>query len=191
MTRRENSGRRRSAFREQRTSVLVVCGAEATEPGYFEGLKRARRNPAITVKIKAKRGDPDAVVKYAAGMRDRAEGTYDEVWCVVDVDEFDLDKAVATARRLRIDLAISNPCFEFWLLLHFEACSAPMTCYGDVAKRLVKHVPGFDKAALRFADYENGIEAAVLRAKKQNGEPGGEHGRNPSTGVWVLVDKIN
>ncbi|WET83152.1 RloB family protein [Amycolatopsis sp. QT-25] len=117
--------------------MLVVCGAEATEPGYFEGLKRARRNPALTIKIKAKRGDPDAVVKYAAGMRDRAEGTYDEVWCVVDVDEFDLDRAAATARRLRIELAISNPCFEFWLLLHFEACSAPMTCYGDVAKRLV------------------------------------------------------
>jgi len=131
------------------------------------------------------------VVKYAAGMRDRAEGTYDEVWCVVDVDEFDLDKAAATARRLRIELAISNPCFEFWLLLHFEACSASMTCYGDVAKRLVKHVPAFDKSALRFADYENGVEAAVLRAKKQNGEPGGEHGRNPSTGVWVLVERIN
>lgn len=191
MTRRENSGRRRPAFREQRTSILVVCGAEATEPAYFEGLKRARRNPAITIKIKAKRGDPDAVVKYAAGMRDRAEGTHDEVWCVVDVDEFDLDKAVATARRLRINLAISNPCFEFWLLLHFEACSAPLTCYGDVAKRLVKHVPGFSKSALRFADYESGIGSAVLRAKKPEVELGFEHGRNPSTGVWALVEKIS
>ncbi len=123
-------------------------------------------------------------------MRDRAEGTHDEVWCVVDVDDFDLDKAVTTARRLRINLAISNPCFEFWLLLHFEACSAPLTCYGDVAKRLVKHVPGVSKTALRFADYESGVESAVTRARKQNGEPGAEHGSNPSTGVWALVEKI-
>ncbi|WP_410654409.1 RloB family protein [Amycolatopsis sp. lyj-112] len=190
MTRRENSGRRRPAFREQRTSILVVCGAEATEPAYFEGLKRARRNPAVTIKIKAKRGAPETVVKYAAGMRDRAEGTHDEVWCVVDVDEFDLGKAVATAYRLDVNLAISNPCFEFWLLLHFEACSAPLICYGDVAKRLVKHVPGFSKAALRFTDYESGVESAVIRARKQNREPGAEHGRNPSTGVWALVEKI-
>ncbi|GAA1943647.1 RloB family protein [Amycolatopsis minnesotensis] len=87
MTRRENSDRRRRAFREPRLSLLVVCGAAATEPAYFEGLKRIRRNPAVTVKIKAKAADPEAVVKYAAGMRDRAEGTHDEVWCVVDEHE--------------------------------------------------------------------------------------------------------
>nr|WP_246480880.1 RloB family protein [Amycolatopsis umgeniensis] len=77
------------------------------------------------------------------------------------------------------------------MLLHFEACTAPLTCYGDVVKRLVKHVPGFSKTTLRFADYESGIESAVARARKQNGEPGAEHGGNPSTGVWVLVEKIN
>lgn len=104
MTRRENSGRRRPAFREQRTALLVVCGAEVTEPAYFEGLKRARRNPAVTVKIKARRGDPVSVVKYAAGMRDRAEGAHDEGWCVVDVDDFDLTPAVVLARRLRVNL---------------------------------------------------------------------------------------
>jgi hypothetical protein len=124
MTRRENSGRRRPAFREQRTSILVVCGAEATEPTYFEGLKRARRNPA----------------------------------CRHDQDQ---GEARRPGSRLRVDLAISNPCFEFWLLLHFEACSAPLPCYGDVAKRLLKHVPGFSKSALRFADYESGIGSAV------------------------------
>ncbi len=191
MTRRENSGRRRPAFREQRTSLLVVCGAEVTEPAYFEGLKQARRNPAVTVKIKAKRGDPEAVVKYTAGMRDRAEGTHDEVWCVVDVDRFDVAKAVAAARRLHVNLAVSNPCFEFWLLLHFEVCDAPLTCYGDVKKRLVKHVPEYSKSELRFSDYLNGINAALQRAREQNGELGFEHDRNPSTGVWALVDKIN
>jgi hypothetical protein len=186
MTRRENSGRRRPAFREQHTSILVVCGAEVTEPAYFEGLKRARRNPAVTIQIKAKRGDPDGVVRYAAGMRDRAEGKHDEVWCVVDVDDFDLVKAAATARKLRVNLAVSNPCFEFWLLLHFEACNAPLTCYNDVEKRLVKHVQGYSKTALRFADYADGIDQAVQRAKRA----GAEHDQNPSTGVWELVEKI-
>jgi len=186
MSRRENSGRRRPAFREPRLSLLVVCGAKATEPAYFEGLKRARRNPAVTIKIKAKAADPEAVVRYAADLRDRADGMHDEVWCAVDVDEFDLAKALALAKRRHINLAISNPCFEFWLLLHFEACAAPLTCYGEVEKRLLKHVPGYRKSALRFDDYLAGIDAAVDRAR----HPAAGHVRNPSTQVGALVEKM-
>ncbi|MFJ1765539.1 RloB family protein [Amycolatopsis sp. NPDC088138] len=163
-----------------------MCGAKATEPAYFDGLKRSRRNPAITIKIKSKAADPAAVVKYAADLGSRAGAGYDEVWCVVDVDEFDLDKAVTAARQLDVRLAISNPCFEYWLLLHFEACAAPLTCYGDVEKRLLKHVPGYRKSALTFGDYVHGVAAAVERAR----HPEAGHTRNPSTQVGLLVEKI-
>lgn len=190
MTRRENSGRRRTAFREPRSRLLVVCGADETEPAYLEGLKQARRNPAVTVKVKVKPADPDAVVRYAVGLRDRADGSYDEVWCVVDVDEFDVAKAVSTARRKEVSLAISNPCFEYWLLLHFEPCVAPLTCYNDVVRRLRRFVPEYDKSALRFADYEAGVDAAVQRARKPGHETSTEHERNPATGVWALVEKM-
>ncbi|WP_318306523.1 RloB family protein [Amycolatopsis solani] len=186
MTRRENSDRRRPAFREQRLSLLVVCGAKATEPAYLEGLKRARRNPAVTVKVKVKAADPEAVVRYAAELSDRARGAHDEVWCVVDVDEFDLERAVVLARRLGVNLAVSNPCFEYWLLLHFEACAAPMNCYGDVEKRLLRHLPGYRKSALRFAHYEHGVDAAVRRSR----HPEAGHARNPSTQVGLLVEKM-
>lgn len=186
MNRRENSGRRRAAFREPRRSILVVCGAKSTEPAYFDGLKRSRRNPAVTIKIKSKPADPATVVKYAADLGRRAGAEYDEIWCVVDVDEFDLDKAVATARQLDVCLAISNPCFEYWLLLHFEACTAPLTCYGEVEKRLLRHVPGYRKSALRFDDYAHGVDVAVDRAR----HPDAGHGRNPSSQVGLLVEKI-
>ncbi|KDN19011.1 RloB family protein [Amycolatopsis rifamycinica] len=167
-----------------------MCGADQTEPTYLEGLKQARRNPAVTVKVKVKPADPDAVVRYAAGIRDRAGDSYDEVWCVVDVDQFDVAKAVTSARRSQVSLAISNPCFEYWLLLHFESCMAPLTCYNDVARRLRRYVPEYDKSALKFADYETGVEVAVERARKPRYAPGTEHQRNPATGVWVLVEKM-
>ncbi|ADJ48023.1 hypothetical protein AMES_6198 [Amycolatopsis mediterranei S699] len=167
-----------------------MCGAEATEPAYFQGLKQARRNPAVTIKLKAKPADPDTVVRHAAGLRDNAADTYDEVWCVVDVDEFDVAKAVVTARRVRVNLAISNPCFEYWLLLHFEACTAPLTCYSDVARRLRRHVPEYDKTALRFADYASGVDAAVERSLGRGHVLTTEHEHNPATGVWALVKKV-
>ncbi|WP_233225499.1 RloB family protein [Amycolatopsis sp. CA-126428] len=186
MTRRENSDRRRPAFREQRLSLLVVCGARATEPAYLEGLKRARRNPAVKVKVKVKAADPEAVVRYAAQLSDRTSGAHDEVWCVVDVDEFDLERAVVLARSLRVNLAVSNPCFEYWLLLHFEACAAPVKCYRDVERRLLRYVPGYSKSALRFAHDEPGVDAAVQRSR----HPDAGHARNPSTQVGLLVEKM-
>ncbi|MEA5363696.1 RloB family protein [Amycolatopsis sp., V23-08] len=186
MNRRENSVRRRPPFREPHRSILLVCGAKATEPAYFAGLKRSRRNPAVTIKIKSKPADPEAVVKYAADFGRHAGAEYDEVWCVVDVDEFDLDKAMTAARRLDVRLAVSNPCFEYWLLLHFEACAAPLTCYGDVEKRLLKHVPGYRKSALRFDDFAHGVDKAVDRSR----HPEAGHTRNPSTQVGLLVEQI-
>ncbi|SEP17071.1 RloB family protein [Amycolatopsis saalfeldensis] len=186
MTRRENTARRRRAFREERRSLLVVCGALATEPAYFEGLKRDRRNPAVTIKIKARPTDPETVVNFAAGLRDRAAGTHDEVWCVVDVDEFDVSRALVQARRRGVNLAVSNPCFEYWLLLHFETCAAPMTRYREVERRLRRHLPEYRKSGLRFEDFAGGVDAAVNRA---GSSPAG-HEINPSTQVGALVSKM-
>lgn len=144
----------------------------------------------MTIKVKTKGADPHTVVRYAAGLRNQAGDSYDEVWCVVDVDDFDVAKAVTTARRAGISLAISNPCFEYWLLLHFEACAAPLPCYADVARRLRRHVPEYDKSALRFADYEQGVEGAVERAQELGHALATEHEHNPATGVWALVKKV-
>jgi hypothetical protein len=114
--RRENSSSRRAPFREPRKQILIVCGGTRTEPDYFEGLKRSRRNPAVQVKVVGKGIDPEQLVAHAHRVR----GDHDEVWCVVDTDEFDIAKAVRVADKLKVRLAVSNPCFELWLLLHFD-----------------------------------------------------------------------
>jgi hypothetical protein len=58
MTRRENRRTRRAPIREERTQFLVVCGGAATEPDYFRGLKKERRNPAVRVVVEGKGVDP-------------------------------------------------------------------------------------------------------------------------------------
>lgn len=139
MTRRENRRTRRTPVREERAQVLVVCGGKATEPSYFRGLKKERRNPAVRVVVEGKGVDPVSLVRFAAQKRDSTG--CDEAWCVVDVDDFDVSEALAVAAKKDVNLAISNPCFEYWLLLHFELCTAPLSRYDDVRNRLVKHLP--------------------------------------------------
>lgn len=108
---------------------------------------------------------------------------------MVDVDEFDLGRAEAEARRHRVRLAVSNPCFELWLLLHHADCRSYCSGYQDVATRLRRHVLGYDKSRLTFADYAGGLAQASKRAKDL--EPtGAEFGRNPSTNVWQLIETI-
>ncbi|GLH99201.1 RloB family protein [Phytohabitans aurantiacus] len=184
MRRRESTSRRVSPKR--RYTVLVYCGAARTEPDYFNGLKRHLRSQTVTVKIRYDGVAPKQLVRIAATYRDKTPGAYDEVWCVVDTDEFDIDAALAEARRRGVSLAVSNPCFELWLLLHHDKCTSHCTGYADVAGRLRKHVPGYDKARLDFADYAAGVDDATARAKAL----GVDHAVNPSTGVWRLVETI-
>lgn len=188
MTRRENRRTRRAPVREERTQVLVVCGGKNTEPDYFRGLKKERRNPAVRVVVERKGVDPVSLIRFAAQKRDALD--CDQVWCVIDVDEFDMSKAVAAATKSDVNLAISNPCFEYWLLLHFELCTAPLTCFDDAERRLIKHLPRYDKSALRFADFATGVDGAIQRARARCEALGTEHTRNPSTGVWALVLQV-
>jgi hypothetical protein len=108
---------------------------------------------------------------------------------VVDVDHFDLAAAASAAQAAEVELAVSNPCFELWLLLHHERCDSSMACCGDVIARLRKCVPGYDKTRLRFEQFAGGVEQAVSRAAALDAT-GRDHRRNPSTGVWRLVEEM-
>jgi hypothetical protein len=124
-----------------------------------------------------------------AAYRDQRPGVFDETWCVVDTDEFDIDAALRAAERDRVSLAVSNPCFELWLLLHHEDCRA--FCHGceDVHRRLRKRLPSYDKTAVEFDRFAAGVSGAVIRARELD-PSGTDHARNPSTGVWRLVQTI-
>jgi hypothetical protein len=120
-------------------------------------------------------------VHAAAELRDYSE--YDEEWAVCDVDKFDVRPTIEGSASEDINLALSQPSFEVWLILH-KVSSCPGFNNASQASRLLsKHVQGWDKGRLRFADFASGILAAVERAQ-QLGEP---PEANPSTAVWRLI----
>ncbi|MFE7634646.1 RloB family protein [Kitasatospora sp. NPDC057518] len=166
----------------------MVCGAKATESDYLQGLKSSVRNPAVSLRIVKHPRSPSQVVDHAVFLRGQAEGEYDEVWCVLDVDDFqDLGQAVAEARRKNIEVAFSNPCFELWLLLHFRDYRRQVQSFRELVPDLDRVLPaGYEKAGMKFDHYEPHWRLAVSRAK-QLAEPGSEHETNPSTGMWKLA----
>jgi RloB-like protein len=179
---------RQPATRRVRRQVLVFSCGRRTEPAYLNGLQRGS-DLAVALTVKHKAVEPHRLVLAASDFARRHPDQYDEVWCVVDVDDYDIGRAVRLAGQAGVQLALSNPCFELWLLLHHADCRAHCTGYDDVVSRLKKHVPTYDKSRLNFADYAAGVRGAVKRARDLD-PTGADHRLNPSTSVWRLVERL-
>lgn len=122
---------------------------------------------------------PKRLIKLAARYAVRNSGCYDEVWCVIDVDEFDIEPTVRLAKESGVRLAVSNPCFELWLFLHQEDYNSTnyVDGYDDAVARLRNYLPNYDKSQLDFADCASGVSRAIEKAKVL------DPGKNPSTDV--------
>lgn len=192
---------RRAATRSPRRRLLLVCEGRVTEPEYFRGFERWVRNSTVEVVIPDDHGVPLTLVEHAhrcnreASQRAARERdsylSYDEVWCVFDVDEHPrLNEAVQLAQARGIQVAISNPCFELWLLLHFRDSPGARHRH-DLQGMLAGFLPKYDKH-LDFPRLEGGVPDATRRALRleQDAAEEGEPGRNPTTGVWRLTDSI-
>ncbi|MGW1143905.1 RloB family protein [Streptomyces sp. NPDC002454] len=172
---------------------MVVCGAETTEYEYLNGFKAHHKRSNLSVRVVRKPGSPLQVVEHTVGRWGGGGGEFDQVWCVVDVDEFrDLDRAMDCAAENDVELVVSNPCFELWLLLHHTDHRRWVADYRAVRSLLEKHVPVPPGKGVDFArDYggrrwEKAVERARTMAPK-----GTEHRVNPSTGMWRLALAIH
>lgn len=182
---RESRLDRRHSRRTARPRLLLVFNSECTEQQYFTGLRDYLNSRAVDIQILLKPRSPLEVVAYA----NKQKADFDEAWCVVDVDEFDIPTAAKAARGAGVELVVSNPCFELWLLLHHEDHRAALFGCATAEKQLRRYLPRYDKTRLVFADFAKTVTEAIARAKAL--EPSGtDHSRNPSTSVWRLVEKI-
>ncbi len=192
---------RRPPKRPPKHRILVVCEGEVTEPSYLKAFQHEVRNQLVHVEPLGPAGAPLSVVKKAIELRDKADQEakaerdenlkWDEVWAVHDCDDHpNLLRAHELAKKQSIQLAYSNPSFELWALLHFEELHAE-THRRDVRAALKKHLTGYDKK-LDFKKVHPTYEEAKTRAEAldKEAEQSGKPGRNPTTGVFRLTERI-
>jgi hypothetical protein len=119
---------------------------------------------------------------------------YDEVWCVFDVDEHPY---VADARERAyaagLQLAMSNPCFELWLLLHFSD-SPGNQHHHEMQARLRARMPEVRRKHVDFEALIIGYDDAYRRAERlarDARDRGDDVNGNPSTEVYKLTSSID
>ncbi len=117
-----------------------------------------------------------------------------EAWLVVDTDQW-LDGQLAqlhawAQQSSNHGLAVSNPNFEFWLLLHFEEGSR-IKSSRDCTNRLKQHLPDYNKSVdISKFSYDQ-ISKAIDRASRRDNPPCADWPRMPGcTTVYKLVVNI-
>jgi hypothetical protein len=190
--------KRRVAVRPEKRTIVVHCEGEASEPDYLNGLKRLphiKENIAITIEIDPGHGVPLTLVERAVARKESDEEV-DELWCVFDVEaprkHPNLAKAVRLAAAHDIRLAISNPCFELWLILHSQDQTAFLT--SEAAERQSRRIDGRKGKRIDPAFYLDHRRAAARRAQAlaQRHEANGTAfpDDNPSSSMHALLASI-
>ena len=188
--------RRRPGRRQPLKRLVIVCEGEKTEPLYFEALRREQRLSSIDIKIVKSRSAPTYIVREGIRQKKELDDERDEVWCVFDAEcraaEAPFQQAVAASRSHGLELAVSNPAFEYWYILHFVCTDRPFGAADECFRELQAYLPGYDKAHLVFDELKERLDDALANADRlrQNASDSWQTFPNPSTGVDVLVHSI-
>jgi hypothetical protein len=198
---------RRSGFRDARL-IVIACEGAKTERAYFEELVATlvQRPSRVHVEL-LERGDglsaPEHVLKNLDDFRKQyLRSSDDELWAVIDYDrwgESKLSKIASLAQQKQYQLAVSRPCFEFWLLLHHQDPSelstadlSSMEAKGceAVAELLRAVVGSASKSLTNAASYMQLVGTAIDRAASLDTNPELRWPSAPGSRVYQTVRSI-
>ena len=206
---------RREAYRDARLIVIASEGKD-TERIYFKALAKEYTNPRVHVHVlersenEQNNSSPEHVLKQLNDYKSQYElEEDDELWLVVDKDRWTeaMLSRVATecSQEVAMHMALSNPCFELWLLLHMEdAVSLPPEEQKQWMenRRKSKNADPYLKVRLRqkMGSYHESsydalaliahVEDAIERARALDKNPADRWPQTLGTRVYLLAESV-
>ncbi len=177
--RKTESYKRRQGSKEPRKSILIVSEGSKTEPIYFNSLRRILRLAMVEVDIVGEGAAPITVVDRAIELREERrrqakrslrKAAYEVVYCVVDVEApkaESLSRAMTKARDNKLQVILSNPCFEYWYILHFRKSSAHFNTSKAAKSALKREHPAYCESDTTIFDVVYPMTADAIRHSKQ------------------------
>jgi hypothetical protein len=189
--------RRVGNVRDYRPVFIIATEGKKTEPTYFRfGIFMSRERPVrVKVLLRGGSSSPKAVLDgMRAYLRGYQKKKGDEAWLVVDKDQWktkDLELLYAWSQSDAYkNLAVSNPQFEYWLLLHFED-GKKINSKSACVSRLKKYLPDYDKSKLPEDEFTvTRVKNAIKRAKSQDSPPCIKWPVKMGTTVYRMVERI-
>jgi len=193
--------KRRRARRSPYDMVLIVCEGEKTEPNYFRALINDLRLNTANIKIaKNTAGSSPRNVVDVARKEYKKDTDYDAVYCVFDKDQHPsyaeaLD-IIQREKRCPIRAITSVPCFEFWILLHFNYTTKGFdTGHGSICANVIsdlkRFLPAYEKGeADTYQQIKDHIPRAISNAKKVAAYCTNSGTDTPSTEIYLFVEYL-
>ena len=187
--------RKKPSFKPQ-VRVLVICEDTKSSLQYLKDAAHYFRAYAEVDIVHCGKNDPLNIVKEAM----ERQRLFDHVYCAIDRDRhewFDEALAVASGHK-KISVIASYPCYEFWLLLHFQKMRKPYTGVGKnssgdlLVKDLCKEA-GMENYAkgsseILFDKLIDRLPTARQRAAQVMAEALNDGDLNPSTRLHELIE---
>ena len=187
---------RKSPFRKEKERFLIVCEGKETEINYFNSLINLFQINRIVSATHFKQ-NPSKIAEFSTI---KLNDGYDKIYCVFDKDKHgDFGKALNIIKQNEdLQAIISNPCFEYWILLHFEKTTKPFgsgsksPCDELVSKNLKNYIQDYSKNYDKFENIiQNHLQTALLNAKEIDIEKKKSKNENlPFTDIWILINKL-
>lgn len=166
------------------TKSIAIIGEGETEWFYFDSLRIARRFPFKVAPDFPQHSDIQHILKLVESYIDRR---YDHIVCLFDMDRlyshstemqmYQKAKTKYSKKKYsgRVLFIETNPCTEFWFLLHFLP-NVVIRSYDSCEQRvpeLQRYMPGYEKTKHYFTRtnlYQYLTENGDLKRAMENSE---------------------
>ena len=189
--------------RDARIFVIATEGTD-TEPTYFRGLQERAvidRSHVHVEVVETPREGGASAPKHVLGRLDAFASRYrlfeglDELWLVIDVDRWpaqQLSEVAQVATQKGYELAVSNPCFELWLLLHVADAPAGAQTSAECEAGLRRALGAYRKTSLDLATFARraAVEAAIGRARTLDPGDGSRWPHETGSHVYRLAERL-
>ena len=186
--------RKTEHLRDTRLIVIATEGKN-TEEQYFSQFHSTRIQVKVLPTGEDNCSSPDRVLQRLQGFRrefDLAED--DQLWLIMDVDDWGSKKLALVTREATSSgflLAVSNPCFEVWLLFHHCGAIASADNCSAIESQLRDALGGsYNKSKLCLEQFIPHVEQALIRARDADEHPKARWPRTTGTHVYRVVANL-
>lgn len=180
--------------RHYKKLFLIAAEGAKTEPQYFAVFN----NRDAVVRVNCLKGGhdsapPQVLKRMKAWLKENGLKDSDEAWLVVDKDQWTdsqiLELHTWSQSKDNYGFTLSNPKFEYWLLLHFDEAKGVQSS-AQCSERLRQYLPDYDKGIDTRKFTQDRISQAVQRAKLRDTPPCPDWPKTAGTTVYRLVEKL-
>ncbi|NKC15508.1 MAG: hypothetical protein GKR94_25920 [Gammaproteobacteria bacterium] len=180
------------------TSLIVIASEDKYAVQQYFDLFESMRIQFEVLNTEDGKSSPQKVLQRLKEYQDEFQiGEEDQFWVVTDIDHWananhikNLVEVLRASKQREISIALSNPCFDLWLLLHFTGFPSDGVGQCDEVGKLIRDAVGsYNKTRVFDLPFNiDNVKRAVNSAKTN--DPGGKILESAGTHIYRILDAL-